>query len=340
MTDIKVRVTIVGAGRYGRELIAPKYMGNKNASLISIISRTASEKTSMKAFGGAIIVRTAEDWKGRFGKPTDRDVFDIALFPERALNTLQSLAKVGAKNFILPKPVATTASQLSKILKLQKKHGLRIVVASQWHYSAIVRELGKIIARAKGGYLVKIKFSQFFSNEQIKNYTPTNALLPHLLQIAYSTGALAPHKKYRMGVSAASQSSITVTKALPENEKSQRVMLLTDIRSEKRERSMKIYDGSGKKLLAVADFLSKFENGRCIKPLTIYKGGAKKMKKTIAEDTLGNMVDAEVRAFKNKENFGKGKNLLTLERYMPVIKDQIMIENAYRRIIEKNHRDS
>ncbi len=317
----KLKITIVGAGKYGRELIAPTYKKNKKVVVNAFISRSASKKKLEEGTRDNIrIIRSAGGWKKVFGKPTKNDVFDIALFPEDAIRQLKELVKIGARNFILPKPVATTVRELKSIVKLQKKYKLSILVSSQWYYSEITQQISKEMKKINGMQIAKLNFSQCIENKEGNRYTPINALLPHLLQIAYSAGLIIPKKRYRTKVEKTSASSIKVTKTSG----NQTILLESDIQSVKKERMLQIYDQKGKIVITV-DFLSEFKDRRCVRPLAIWKNGHSQ---EIYEDTLGKMVDQMVNAFIQR-NIQKNKTILTFKKYLPIINEQIQIGKKY-----------
>lgn len=312
MSRKKLRITLVGAGHYSRDLIGPKYRENPDVELFAVISRSASvESLKGSALEGLPIFRNADEWKKSFGMPTERDVFDVAMFPEYAADALKDLVAIGAKNFILPKPVATTGAQLDDLMKSQKEHGLKIMVASQWHYSELPKRLAEEMKKAGDVSSVEINFSQPFSNERLKRYTPVNALLPHLLQIAHSIGLNGRLKEVKL-----TDTLITVVKELPDGGT---LTMKSDMKAEKHERYVKAYvkGGSRETPALFADYLNGFKDGKCVKPLVLAVDGKKQ---EMIEDTLRLMVAAEVSAFLEKT----GKALM-LGDYLPVARSLLEI---------------
>lgn len=316
----QLQVTIVGAGRYGRELIAPKYANNSSCFIKAVIDPLVSGKLLAKGVLGSIpLCGSAAEWLDTHGRPDAGDLFELAVHYDALPGLLEELSRAGAKNFVLPKPVALDDKTLAYIKKLQKKFKLNYAISSQWHYSEVTRLVGKCIQdMKKGGECMRVKFnfSQFFSHEQLKHYSSRTALFPHILEIIYST-ELSDFKKIKVQVKKISNSYLNCVIALGSV---MTIEILSDLRAKEKARSMEA--GSMK-----VDFLASFKDGAAVKyPSVVYRGKTTKIK----EDNLQVMVDVIVSAFLRYANIAEDKKVLTLEKYNPIAEFQVFLESNLR----------
>ena len=120
MNTKKQRVTIVGAGHYGRNLISRVYASLPNVLLRAVISpHTPGENLRGTLLESLPLLRTAALWRERFGVPGPSDVFDLCIHHPIIPALLEGFTKIGARLFILPKPVALSEENWRKILKIK-----------------------------------------------------------------------------------------------------------------------------------------------------------------------------------------------------------------------------
>lgn len=325
MKILKMQVTIVGAGHYGRNLIGPKYIKNQYAQLKAVVSPTVEEKTiSHSALAHVPLHRTLNEWEGKHGQATDMDMFDLCVHAPKIPSVVEKLVKIGARNFIFPKPVALTRDNLDLLLNTQKKYDLKIAVASQWHYAEITKQLKSSIEnlrKKKGIRKVEINFSDFQSDEKLKNYTLTSVFLPHLLQILYSTGLCNLNDTIKMRIENPQAFSIVVhydsTSSSPE------ATLVSDLKSEKQERTVNVFSDNGVEPKIVANYLNIVRDGKILRfPAIEFEQNKIEM----VEDDLESMLKKILLAFINKTIVFNNLEIMTLERYLPIAEAQIRIE--------------
>jgi hypothetical protein len=327
----KVNITIVGAGHYGRDLIAPKYKANKQCTLRAVISPHTIEGYLLgSGLEGIEVVRTLKEWYVRYGAPTTRDVFDLCVHHHILPSIVKNLAAIGAKNFIFPKPVALRAYQLAAFLRLKQKHNLKIAIASQWHYSRVTKMCREAFQKIGPGNIKKITldFSQSYNPAQLENYSPTTALLPHMLQILHSMRISLGDLGEEIVIEEATPSSIGLT--LFSKNQSPPTILNSDLRSRKRKRLLSIYTHEQRPPVFRADFLGVFQNGVAMKyPEVKFDGITKEIK----EDNLEMMIRKITPLFFPDKGNTEDADILTLEEYVPVARTQILIEKEYRKLV-------
>lgn len=323
MEKKKIYVTIVGAGHYGKDLISAKYVKNKFCELKAVISPSVKGSSlSMSSLSGVPLYRTPEEWEKDNGKPSSNDLFDLCIHHKYLPLLVKQLVIIGAKNFVFPKPVAVNFKNLQYLLKLEQKYNLKIVVASQWYYSDITKKVKFLINEIKKkSKLNKIilNFSQIFSDIQLRDYSLTTALLPHMLQIIHSTGVYNLNNNHMTIISPKS----SILKIIYEKKLNYEVELITNLKNKKKKRVMEIYTVKRKIPVLTVNFLGVFQNGKAIKYPMITYG-----KKTILiiEDNLGNMINKIIHSFSINNVGESNEELLTLKKYLPIIDHQIKIE--------------
>ena len=156
-----IQITIVGGGAYGSK-ISEKYKKFDNVKVRAVISRS---KSKSDAFFGVPFVKSAIEWKNNFGIPNKNDVFDVCVHQNILIRVLNDLTRIGVRNFILPKPIALNKKELDHIKKLTRKYNLKVVIASQWHYSDLIKKVGKFLEKNKNKISqVDIVFSRPFDS--------------------------------------------------------------------------------------------------------------------------------------------------------------------------------
>ncbi|MBI4010659.1 MAG: hypothetical protein HY361_05790, partial [Candidatus Aenigmarchaeota archaeon] len=100
-----VYVTIVGAGHYGKDLVAPKYKNNKFCKIKAVISpHVKREVLSKSALATVPLYRTVDEWYGNTGSVLPTHVFDLCVHYDALRDLVVKLVKIGARNFVFPKP--------------------------------------------------------------------------------------------------------------------------------------------------------------------------------------------------------------------------------------------
>lgn len=316
-----VRVTIVGAGSYGR-LVAGKYRQHPGARLSAVISPTVQRADLQETpLHDVPLHRSARDWSRRYGRPTARDVFDLCIHVKEILEVVESLVAIGARSIILPKPVAVDAAVLSRLRRWSSEQGVRFLVASQWHYGRLAKEIRTWVRRVKRRHAItriEMEFSQSFEPSRRKHYTAVSAFVPHMLQMLESTELvdlasmefqidhITPYRLRARGISKRPGPRVDLKTHLEEGERIQCIRVYLDHRSSP---ALEV-DPSG--IRRPPRFLEY--------PYLAYEGRVH----PVVEDVLETMVDAQVRYF-----YGRGTaNALTLNRYRNVANQQVRIARA------------
>jgi len=300
-----MRVTIVGAGHYARSIVSHKYVDCPRCELRGVISPHAPpERLLGTPLDGLPLVRSAAEWQRLHGDPGDRDLFDLCVHPDAILPTLLPLVDIGARLFVLPKPLATTRAGLDDVVAVVRDAGLRVAVASQWHYSRVTAAVREAVTAMKPPLRIEMDFSQRFDALQRQHYTPYTALLPHMLQILHTAELWRPdasdvfrreESPTHLRVDIACQSPIAS------------LSLHTDIDAAVRRRLVTVSDLTGRNIHA--DFLGVFRNGVADKYPAVEIDGHRQ---EIIEDNIAVMVRHEVAGFLD------GGSYLDLEGYLPV----------------------
>ena len=150
-----MNITIVGAGVYGSR-IASKYKKTNAVKIKAVVSR---HKPKSESFLSIPFYNSAKAWQKNFGLPGKNDVFDICVHHNILFGILEEFARIGGKNFILPKPIALNKKDLLKIKQLSLRYKLNILVASQWYYSKLVAEISDFVKKNRSEILKRINFS-------------------------------------------------------------------------------------------------------------------------------------------------------------------------------------
>lgn len=192
MRQKEQNITIVGAGHYGRNLIAPIYASLPRVRFQAIISpHIRSETLEKTPLAGVPILRSFKEWRRLFGTPTHEDVFDLCVHHPILPELLKKLSEIGGTRCILPKPVAIMQRNWDVINQISKKHALQCAVASQWYYARLTKTLAaayKTLAQKTPVRRIAMECSQEFTPTQLMHYSPISGFLPHMLQILSSIG--------------------------------------------------------------------------------------------------------------------------------------------------------
>ena len=317
MVDNKIRVTIIGAGKYGKELIAPKYLASPACQLISVVSKSKSSKDfAGTALEGIPVLKSMDAWKKKFGSPHSHDVFDICVPTVEVIKTVNALGRIGAKKIILPKPVAVTQKDLHNLSSMIAKYEMKAVVSSQWHYSGITHALAAAINGEKGIRKVKVEFSQKLDDKRFPHYDSINMLLPHIIQILESISFKL--ENFEVSVDELSKHRLVATLANTAGN-SLSIEIITDLLAEKHVRKVWVWKNETKPVI-VADFMARYENNHIVeKPSLTIRG----KKRSFNEDTLALMVNQNLKYFSTKTN-----NALSYKKYLPVARMILKIVDA------------
>ncbi|PCI30369.1 hypothetical protein COB55_00170 [Candidatus Wolfebacteria bacterium] len=313
-----VNITIIGAGVHGTR-IANKYKKFKNAKLKTVISRG---KPKDAIFFDVPFFSSAIGWEKNFGKPDKRDVFDISVHQDSIIAVMEDFIKIGAKNFVLPKPIAITKKELSQIQYLAHHHKLKILVASQWHYSKLVEEVTSFVKKNKSKISsVDVVFSRSFKSPRKESYTATTAFLPHILQILFDTKLIKG--KSNFVVENSSDNSIALRYVGKKN-----IHIVSNITDVKKTEIVKIFLNGDDKPALVANFSGILGSGGFVKypSITIAK-----KEHQVREDVLEKMISSSLKYFSGN---GSDNNILTLHRYLPIAKEEIrIVEHASKLVV-------
>ncbi|MBL8025241.1 MAG: hypothetical protein JNL74_02460 [Fibrobacteres bacterium] len=316
-----LEVLIVGAGHYARNLISPKYRKNPGIHICGVVSSSATDKSlETTSLSGVTIYKTIEDFILYNGRSSIAGIIaDLCLHQTELNSYVEKMVEAGFRNFILPKPIASTEDELHKFSTLRDQYGLKISVASQWFYSEIVRELHRLIGCHDGKVTAELNFEQCFSAAQREKYITTNALLPHMLQIIHTTNICNLSKEHETVILDQCEDYLKI-KIRPDNSSfADSVILYTDLTSQNKRRELTVYsEESRASQLLSADFLGHFDDdGNEIH--RIYHAGKGN---DIIEDNLLAMTEEHVRFWQDDNYTG---SFLSFERYLPVAKEQIRI---------------
>ncbi len=312
-----VHITIVGAGVHGTRM-AGKYATFKTARLKAVVSR---HKPVAKVFSDVPFFGSASAWKKKFGAPDKSDVFDVCVHHDVLIGVLEDFIAIGAKNFILPKPVSLTKGELSHLRRLASRHKLNVLIASQWHYSGLVEKVGEFVKKNRNKISsVDVVFSRTFEPARKGSFTPATAFLPHILQILNDTGLW--RGELVLQISQWSDSKIRI-KYCGKTE----IRIESDLTSKERIEALKIFLTGGKKPALVADFSGvRNEAGFIAYPSLTLRGKNSPVK----EDVLENMIGVSLAYFGTGTKTAKA---LTLKKYLPIAAEEVRIVEQARKLV-------
>lgn len=300
-----MRVTLVGSGRYARDIVARNYRAIDPSLLSAVITpRDTAEALATTPLTGLPLLRSAREWREHFGCPGDDDIFDLCIHPSSLLEVLQNLVEQGASRFVLPKPVATTRTALDHVTAIVNDSHAVAAVASQWHYSLVTEMFAATVAPVEQDTLVSVNFSQAFTRQQLEHYTPATALLPHMLQILFAAGLWGddPRPMVRQSAKGRTRWELTLRTSA-----GCQIELVTDLDSPKVIREVRVERKSGERLVT-ADFLARFERGSLIAAPSVTVAG---VRHEIRENNIREMLTRTVAGLRGAGEF------LTLDCYRP-----------------------
>lgn len=342
-----MNVVLIGAGRYGNNLIGSKYSRGDyyNAKLDCVVDPKIKEICQKDEFNlhGADLYENVYEIPQE--KINDKTVAELAIVPTLIPQVLARTLSQGIKKIILPKPVAQDWAHFKLIKGFINKNNAQAYVASNWHYSDITKLLKGLIAKARGQEIepeIKEKFQneigtiqdkfeiekveiEYSKKHEVLTIDPPSQELPHALQIVQSSG-LMNLEDAAIKMCNINQSKSAVNVSLYSKDVKKGIHINSDLQKgihtdKRRERIVKIYlNDDDKEADIIADYDAFFENGVCKKPASIsvdiLKGNVlTKWKKEIHEDNMDKMYQSMFEAFEGKEN-----DALTLEKYEPIAK--------------------
>lgn len=308
-------ITIIGAGVHGSRM-ADKYRKFPSVHLKAVI---CPQRPRSEVFEGVPYFVSAESWKNHFGKPKKDDVFDLCVHNQILVQVLSELVSIGAKNFVLPKPVALKKNDLIILGKIILENKLNVVVASQWSYSALTKELTAFIkANKKNISSVEVVFSRSFTSSRKNSFSALTAFLSHIIQILFDMRLI--NKKYTPVIEGFTGDGLVYKYSgkIP-------VHVKTSISEVDNEESVRIFLENKKKPAFIADFSGIIGKNGFIKfPSFLEKG-----KKTeVREDVLEKMIGETLGYFS-----GDKENVLTFEKYKPVAEEVVRISELANNLV-------
>ncbi len=315
MGDDMINITVVGAGVHGTRM-AEKYGKFPTARVRAVIS---PHKPKEGPLTDVPFFTSAQAWKKEFGRANADDVFDLCVHQNILLRVLTECIRIGVKNFILPKPIALSQKEFDQIDALATRHKLKVIIASQWHYAALVSHIKEFVQKNKKNISsVEIEFSRPIEQARRSTYTALTMFLPHLLQIALSIGVITNGSRPKVDVSTREKVSVRYTGA-------HEVRLATNLAATEKTETVRIYLKGKKKPVLVANLTGTWDTNGFYTSLTI--GGTKRR---VHEDTLEAMLKHTLPCF----NDGRTKGVLTLKRYRSVAYATLaVVRGAHRSVV-------
>lgn len=358
-----MRVLLIGAGRYGNGLIGRKYMnGELGVKLNGVVDTRIDElkKSSSYLLKGIPVYHSVEEVPKEC---IQNSINEIALIPQIVPNVLKFLADQGAKQIILPKPVATNMRDYQEITDITTEKGIQALIASNWHYSGITKMLKAILCKAtgkefdtsqigadfseklstvEGGFNIDSVEVEYNKQNEVLTIDPPMQELPHALQIVYSTGLTNLSKiKPILDKLFQSKSRVNVkldgAEGIKEGISLNSDLVMGEKLNKKRERLVKIFlSKDDANAIITADYDAFFdENGLCKKfPFIQYEffKGSQKIQWIyhIAEDNMNVMYNSMFRFFQGSKN-----DALTVEKYSPIAKCLSKVQSIWEKIVKK-----
>ena len=309
-----INITVVGAGVQGTRM-AEKYSKFSTARVRAVIS---AHKPKGGPLANVPFFTSAKAWEKAFGRSDVDDVFDLCVHQDILLRVLTECARIGVKNFILPKPIALSNKELDRIEVLAARHTLKISVASQWHYAAVIARIKEFVQEnRKNISSVDITFSRPVEPARRSTYSAQTMFLPHLMQIAIDIDAISSRSRPQVDV--ATHEKISVRYA-----GSHTVRLETDLLAAERTEFVHIYLRGQKKPALTADLTGARNAKGFYTSLTV--GGRKRR---IHEDILEAMLACTLPYFNHSTTTG----VLTLKKYLPVARAVTAVVHYARRSV-------
>ena len=310
------KITVVGGGNYG-SLIAQKYKKFSDVEIRALVSLQPSKSSTLK---DVCFLKSALAWKEKFGSPENDDIFDMCVHQNILISLLEEFIKIGAINFILPKPIALKKKDLNYIQKLVSQYHLKIVVASQWHYSTLLKKTKDFLDKNKSKVSkINIVFSRAFDSNRRLKYNSKTAFLPHIIQILLDLRLIKEESKPVI-------ESVSNEKIKIRYNGNNAINIESNIASGQKE-VLEIFLSGNKKPSLIADFsVTKKLDDIITFPKVIIDNKEIQIK----EDVLEKMIENNIHYF---ENSSLKSDILTLDKYLPVAKQIILIAESSKQMV-------
>ena len=339
-----MRVLLIGAGRYGNNLVGRKYRnGELGVKLAGVIDPKIDEikQSASYCMDGIPTYHSLDEVPYELTKNT---VADVALIPQIVPQIFGNIANKGIKKVILPKPVTTNFEEYKELCSIVDENNIQALVASNWHYSDItnrLRSLVKEVAYNGSGTSTDKKICQelrdtdFDVNSIAVEYSkkdetlaidPPLQELPHALQILYSTGLVKDLKSIRTVMDKKLQSESRVNLKMQNVDGVREgITVNSDLKSgnklkSNRERKVEILlDEDINKGKITADYDAVFDaDGTCKKyPEIVYEYNdgptPQKISYVIKEDNINKMYEEMFKTMNDESN-----RSLTIDDYKPL----------------------
>ena len=352
-----MRVLLIGAGRYGNDLIGKKYVsGELGVKLAGVIDPKIEEiKHSVSyCLKGVPTYKSIDDVPSKLIR---NSVIDIALIPQIVPEIYGKLLDKGAKQVILPKPVVTNTDDFEKMINMTNENNAQALVASNWHYSDITATVKEILSKITGNNFDKHKFNsnleeklekipseykikkvnvQYNKKNEVLTIDPPLQELPHALQIVYSAG-ITNLQNVQVAVKKILQSKSRVNAELKNVENVKKsIVLNSDLQmgeklAKQRERIVDILlENNNSQAKMTIDYDAYFKNGICEKSPSIHFESYDKKNNcnwdyVIEEDNMNTMYNMMLNFFRGENNTS-----LTLKKYTPISKILCEIQNQWK----------
>ena len=356
-----MRVLLIGAGRYGNDIIGRKYASGKyGVKLVGVVDPKIEQIREKVNFSlhGVPAYKTIDDVPQKLVRNC---YSDVALIPQVVPEVYGKLVDKGARKIILPKPVVMTKKEFTEIENITKQNNVLALIASNWHYSKISAILKSLINKITNGGSVNFEGQEGFEilfkkiasgykidkveieyskKDEVLTIDPPMQELPHALQIVYSTGmsdldkikaVLEKNLQSKSRVNVSLQNSSNITQDISINSDLHK----TDLGDKRRERLVKIYlSKNDEHAVIIADYDALFnEKGKCEKyPSISYeisdKNQAKGQTLAVIEDNMDTMYETIIKRFKGEDN-----NALTLDKYKPIAETLFDVHKQWKKEI-------
>ncbi len=357
-------VILIGAGRYGNNLIGQKYSkGEYYGAKLGVVVDPNIDNIKQQQNYNLKNAKTYKDIKDVKKCDCEGALCEVALVPKLVYDVYQKVIQKGIKKIILPKPVTSDFDTFEKMENLAKEHNAKAVVASNWHYSDITNFTKAILKTLKGekvktapkeieselshlddfnyDFTVEKAKIEYSKKNEVLTIDPPSQEMPHALQIVHSTGLMdLDDAEILMDSKKQSKSAVNVTlidkKSVKDDIEINSDLQKGDKTDLKRERVLKIYlDDDDKDADIICDYDAQFENSICTKTpsieVDITKNGIRRaFKKEIIEDNMDKMYENMFDYFNKKSS-----DALTLEDYEPIARKISQIQALWEDCVKK-----
>ncbi len=164
MSEIQVKLGIVGLGRWAKVLTRAAVKSNK----LKIVSAYSRSEKKRQAFHDAFGVPVVPDLGAMLSDPAIGGVI-LTVPNEQHLPLAVAVAKAG-KHVYTEKPIASTLEEGLKMADLEERHGITVTVGHSARLLAGVRRIREAIDSGELGRLAFMEAN--FSNERALELTP------------------------------------------------------------------------------------------------------------------------------------------------------------------------